>query len=307
MPRQLTLAGRAASLDRRRALIYLTLIILILSPFIASLVSLDNEKRRTVEARDLPELYVLAVEGLNLTAGSIRIGEEPPGAAYNYSVEAYEGLEGFQAPSVPGFLGNISKTVEAYRTVAQSGIVLYNSSQTILDAIDGARSVTESLRQCRIQEALEEWGRVKPAIDAAKKALQEALDAVTSVNPDYLLANEHRAVVRDTAILLLALQDNLERLEEVMKIVESNAGDLEKLCNGEQTRKGMEAALDVASIARGAQGPSPLRIDMLGLSTAFAALGQQGTGGEAGPNAPIISGGGQGGMGAGYGVPPSDD
>ncbi len=307
MPRQLTLAGRTVRLDRRRTLIYLTLLLLILSPFIASLVSLDNNKRRTVEARDLPELYVIAVEGLNLTAGSIRIGEEPPETAYNYSVEAYKGLEGFQAPSVPGFLGNISKTVKAYRTVAQSGMVLYNSSQTILDAVDGARNVIESLRQCRIQEALEEWSRVKPTVDAAKAALQDALDTVTSINPDYLLASEHRAVVRDTARLLLALQDNLERLEEAMRIVESNAGDLEKLCNGEPTREGVAAALGVASIARGAQDPSPLMIDMLGLSTAFAALGQQGTGGEAGPNAPISSSGGQGGTGAGYGVPPSDD
>ncbi len=218
---------RLKGLDKRRIMLYALLAAVILAPFLASLLNLaGDDDRNTVEAESLPELYVLAVEGLNLTVSSMSMLEEPPQAAYEYSKQAYDGLNDFNPVDVPGLLGNVTRSVEAYKTIALAGVRLYNSSTIILEAVEGGKSVIEKLRQCRIQEAIDEWKRIEPVVDEAVKTSLEDLNTLTSVDPGYLLSGEHRNVARSAITLLDALALDLERLKKIMNIIQDNADSL---------------------------------------------------------------------------------
>ena len=184
-----------------------------------------------------------------------------------------------------------------YAAMARAANHTYTATSPLAQGLEGAREALLLLQECKIDEALEKYRGSKPQLATAKAGIEKALEALSEGDPRNLLSGNHTEVYMELGKTLTKTLIMLKELDRLFSLTEANLDALRTVC-------------------RGGNLTEP---QMQGLGQMLGMLNPSNAGKYAYEEAQFLSmirqalipgmtqNPGQGGSGAGYGAPPSDD
>jgi len=283
----------------------LFLAILLLYILISPLIRIEAKEKINLE--NVPLLFVKSIYGLNSSSSIlcssfekdieednvrqlIKELKETANILLNLSL-SYEIGE--------GELGKrLRKASSSYSLVSLSAAEVANSSLEIDAAREEIEHALDLLLECKVYDALGYWRKAKPHVMMAREEISKALLDLSKVNKEDLLSKKHRKILGGRIEELTSISEMLEELVKLFDIVEKYPDAIEKLCYASKSGK-------CAQIPEGLKGK---------LAEALSKLCPC-KGGRYGYEISKIKSllkyleekQGNGGSGAGYGAPSSDD
>ncbi len=272
------------------------------------------------------ELMVKAAMHLNtsdtLLASSVEPGANMPPGIGNMSYEAQSiasQLRRIAEEQPPSRLGRvIGNAAQAYSHMASAASDMYIAASSLSGASPRIRRAFELLAQCRIDEALEEYGEARAGLITARRLLDKAYGEIAETDPRSLLSENHTVILRRAEDHVSSLIKSLKEVDRTFSLVEQHREAFKHLCSGNLTQADIQELRGVLDELRPGDAGSFGYEEASIASMIQEALMQHGAAGgvgggigqgQGGQGQGTSQGSGQtgGGEGAGYGAPSSDD
>ena len=284
-------------------LVLMTLIVLLLIPLFYA--PSEPAREGGGELGKLPELFVESIYHLNYSSSAALEALESP--LNNITGNAYRAEEVRKKLSelrkeLMGREGDLARkleraTEEYIRVVGVAG-KLYGTAQLINKTREGLEEFLGYLLNCDVASALSTWREVRGEVAEVKRELRNVLLELSDVDLGELLSKKHVEAVDEASEKVTKILEVIDEVEKLASIVERNSETIEFLC---KARKGQGGACPsevcVLKLAREMRDLDPRRAGPFSYEISrIKGLLRQGT-----------SSMGQGGTGAGYGEPSTDD
>ena len=284
-------------------LVLVALLVLLLIPLFYA--PSEPPREEEGELGKLPELFVESIYHLNYSSSAALEALESP--LNNITGNTYRAEEVRKKLSelreeLMGREGDLARklekaTEEYIRVVGVAG-KLYGTAQLINRTREGLEEFLSYLLNCDVASALSTWGEVRKDVAEVKRELKDVLLELSDIDLEEMLSKKHVEAVDEASERVTKILEVLNEIEKLAGIVERNPEAIEFLCKAKRGQGGacpsggcvLKLAREMRDLDPGKAGPFSYEISRI------KSLLRQGT-----------SSMGQGGIGAGYGEPSTDD
>ncbi len=213
--------------DGKNVLIFAGLLALLLAIFAITLIP---EAEAKYDLRELPEDFIRAVHGLNLSVNSLHMKLDTRALAEEMGSLAKRLMKVHEEGLFKGKLGKLLNEASlSYSKVAEAARYVSELSSELREKRDELSLMFSYLENCSVEEARDLVEKLE--LESTLEKASSALNALNQVNETSLLSEEHRRVYNESVHKVKKIYDMLVELIKVRDLLsEEDPKVLRELC-----------------------------------------------------------------------------